>query len=116
MLKIEYFYKDQLASIIEISEQNVKVENFLDDRVLTAFGTNCNPTLDDFDEFLEDRCFPKNRHNCKQLLKYLDVDSYDPLQICYKTHGVIHGDYNWMRFDDQKDVTWEGTIKPSYSK
>lgn len=114
MYKIEYFWKDKLTSIIEVDKDRVKVTNYTDDLILTAFGVNDNPTIEDLDEFLEDRCFPRSRINCREILKALNIDYYDPFLICYKTHGVIQGDFCWLRFDDQPDVTWEKDIKPMY--
>lgn len=112
--KIEYFHKDELCSEITINDENVSVTNFTEDVVLTAFGVNNNPSFEDLKDFLENRCFPRGRANCKEILKYLGVDYYDPFQICYVTHGVIQGDYFWMRWEDQQDVNWNDTIQSMY--
>lgn len=114
MYRVEYFWKDKLTSLITIDNKKVYVENYTDDWVITAFGKLKNPTLEDYYNFLEDRCFPRDRFNCKELLKSIGLDYYEPLWITQLTHGVIQGDFNWLRFDDQKDITWEKDILPMY--
>lgn len=48
---------------------------------MKAFGVNENPTLQDFEEFLEDRCFPRERYNINEMLIELKLDNYNPLEI-----------------------------------
>ena len=43
----------------------------------------------------------------KEILKAMGLDYYDPFLICRQTHGVLHGDFLWLRWEDQKDFTWE---------
>lgn len=114
--KIEYFHRDKLCSIITFNEQTgfVKVKNFTDDLLDRAFGINESPNFSDFEEFLEDRCFSKGRPDVKEILRFLGLDFYDPLDIVYVTHGVIQGDFYWLRFDDQKEITWSKDILPMY--
>lgn len=35
-----------------------------------------------------------------------DYMYYEPFLICKKTHGVILGDYSWIRFEGET-LTWE---------
>ena len=50
-----------------------------------AFGVNQLPTYEEYEEFLESRCFPKTRDKIKLELKRLDLPFYDPLMIIEKT-------------------------------
>ena len=114
--RIEYFHKDELCSVVTLNEQTgcVKTENFTNSILDRAFGINESPTLEDVEDFIEDRCFPRSRPNVKETLRFLGLDFYEPLEIVYKTHGVIHGDFYWLRFEDQKDITWEKDILSMY--
>lgn len=60
-------------------------------------------TLEDVEEWIEYRCFPRNRANKKELLEYLGLDlvGYVPLEILRKTHGVMSGDYLWAKFEGE---------------
>ena len=104
---IEFFYKDKLTSLITVEGLKVSIENYTDNLLWTAFGVNTNPTYKDFEDFLEDRCFPRTRDRAKEILKSMGLDYYDPFLICRQTHGVLHGDFLWLRWEDQKDFTWE---------
>lgn len=100
-----YNGKDELCSKIFANRDNktVSVENYTDFIMDTAFGVVKNPTWEDFEEFLEDRCFPRNRQNVKLELKQLGLTGYDPLEICKKTDGRNYRDYYYMTFDEEKE-------------
>lgn len=98
MTEIRYYNGDNLSSIIHADEQTktVSVENFTDHPVFRAFGINEHPSWEDYEEFLESRCFPRTRQNVKFYLKQLGLDWYDPLAICKKTNGKFACDTRWM--------------------
>ena len=97
---IEYYNSDTLCSKIYVDEDHkeVRVENFTDKLVFRAFGINEHPTWKDYEEFLEDRCFPRNRHHVEYNLKCLGLTEYNPLEICKRTEGRMYGDFQWMKF------------------
>lgn len=99
-LRIDYMYGTRVCSRIFVDFRNsrLKVSNYTDNRNLRAFGVNEAPTWEDFEVFLEDRCFPKTRANVRDLLEALGLQSYDPLQIVEKTGGRTYEDPQWMRF------------------
>ena len=105
-LIIDYFCKEQLCTHIEIVDGNVNFINYTDDTIDKAFGNQVVVNKSSVYEFLEDRCFPKTRANCKRVLQRLGLDYYDAYLICKKTHGVLWEDFNWIRFDNES-VTWE---------
>ena len=58
-----------------------------------------------WDWFTEDRVFPENRVDCKELLKEMGLDFYDPWAIVKKTGGSVMTDPWWLRVED--DWTYE---------
>lgn len=87
-----------VGSIItaDYATQTVKVENLTDSLLDTAFGVNKNPTWKDFENFLEERCFPRTRNYMKWILEDLGLQFYDPLLIIRKTDGRMAEDDLWI--------------------
>ena len=100
-LRITYMYQQYPCTIIDVDffNQRVMVQNKTKDVLHRAFGVTKAPTWDDFEVFLKDRCFPATRGNVKDLLKQLQLTSYDPLQIVEKTRGRIAEDDMWLKFN-----------------
>lgn len=100
---VEYYDGDKLSTRINADYVNNKVtiENYTDDLVSRAFGVNINPTIKDFEEFLESRCFPRTRDKVKLILKDMELDFYDPYLICKKTEGQMAEDHMWLKFLDE---------------
>lgn len=65
-----------------------------------------NPTLSDFDKFLESRCFERTREDAPQLLKWYGLAEYTPLGICKKSFGRKMEDTVWIRFDDMENTKY----------
>ena len=78
--------------------ETIRIENHTDDILHRAFGIKENPTWEDFEYFLEDRCFPRTRDKLKLVLKEIGLDYYDPLQIIRKTAGRLTDDKQWIEF------------------
>ena len=76
--------------------ETVTIENRTDVILHRAFGVKKNPTWEDFESFLEDRCFPGTRDKLKLVLQDVGVDYYDPLQIIRKTQGRMAEDHQWI--------------------
>lgn len=104
---IEVFYKTTLISKIWVNNNNVTFENYGNVLpVFLPFGIKTSATIEDLEEFYEFRCFPRERANCKQILKGLGVDCYEPELICRKTHGLQFDDFVWLQFSDEPQVCW----------
>ena len=88
--------------VVDYTTNTVEVINYTDYWVKRPFGVVENPSIDEFEEMLESRCFPKERANCDQLLKDLGLRFYDPLAIVRKTKGIMSDDYMWLRFDGEE--------------
>jgi len=93
-LRLLYYYDQMLCTIIDVDEVNRKVaiKNYTDNLIFRAFGKNEKPSFSDYEEFLESRCFPRERDKMKIMLKGLDLPFYDPLMIIEKTEGRMAED------------------------
>ena len=114
MIEFDYMKRNEVMAhvIVNYAEHKVTVENYTDDLIERPFGVNENPSIQNFEDFLESRCFPKTRRNCKQLLRDLDVPYYSPILIVQKTHGRQYEDYSWIRFKgEERKIDYERDIK-----
>lgn len=108
-MTLEYMFNDQLSTKIMVDYKNktVNIINFTDDILERAFGINENPTFQDYERFLESRCFPRSRDHVKWLLNDLGLDTYNPLEIIKKTQGRMAEDFMWIRFAENLEDTNE---------
>ena len=99
LLRLDLMYRDQVCTRIlaDYSHRRIMVLNETDDLLHRAFGVKIRPDWEDYEYFLESRCFPRERWNSRQLLEELGLDSYDPLQIIEKTQGRMAEDEQWIR-------------------
>lgn len=101
------YVKEKLISEVFVDGNNVSFKNYSDFYLFLPFGVKESATYEDLMEFYEDRCFPRERANCKEILHNLGVDFYDPELICRKTHGLQFDDFIWLQFSDEPQVRWE---------
>lgn len=85
---------------VDYKTETVKIENKTDEILDTAFGVTESPTWEDYERFLEERCFPRSRDKMKLVLKDVGVPVYDPLQIIRKTEGRMYDDNLWLEIID----------------
>jgi len=99
-MRIEYMYRNKICSIVDVDFLNEKVyvENRTNDIFKRAFGAVQNPTWDDFEYLIKDRCFEEGRADIKQILESIKLDHYDPLSIVEAFNGRTAEDPMWMRF------------------
>lgn len=99
-LRMTYMYQQHPCTIIDVDflNRNIMIQNKTADILHRAFGVVENPTWDDFEFFLQDRCFPATRGNMKELLEGLQLTDYDPLQIAEQTKGKTAEDDMWLKF------------------
>lgn len=100
-MRISYMYRANICTLIDVNfiEQKIKIQNRTADMLHRAFGVIEEPTWDDFENFLRDRCFPATRGNKKELIKELGLQSFDPLMITEKTAGRMAEDSLWIKFN-----------------
>ena len=96
--RIFYMHGDTLCTVIDVDHRNEKVyvKNLTEKPLLTAFGRKGEPTWQDYQLFLTERCFPQSRAHSRQILRDLGLDFFDPESIIQKTRGRIAGDRHWM--------------------
>ena len=100
-LRIWYYYRSIVCSVIDVNEakRTVSVRNYISNPQYRAFGVNTEPSFEDYQAFLESRCFPRSRDKMKLQLKELDLPFYDPIMIIEKTDGRMAGDEFWLRIE-----------------
>lgn len=98
-MRLAYMYRQKPCTVIDVdfARQKVKIQNRTQDVLLRAFGVNEQPTWEDFEIFLAERCFPQSRGLLKAELRRLGLESYDPLQIVEKTKGRTAEDDMWLK-------------------
>lgn len=98
-LRIYYMYKQNICTLMDVDEMKrlVRIRNYTNRVMFRAFGTVEEPTYEEFEEFLESRCFPRTRDKIKLYLKELGIPFYDPLLIVEKTEGRMAEDDFWLK-------------------
>lgn len=98
-IRMEFMCKDDCCSVIlvNVKEEKIAVVNETDDLVHRAFGIKARPTWEDFEGFLESRCFPRTREDLDMVLEDLELDEYDPLAIVERTGGRMAEDLQWIK-------------------
>lgn len=103
-MKFKWYCKDKLGTEIEVDYKTKTVKsvtNHTDYFLDKAFGNNDNPTWEDWERFLESRCFSRNVDDLKLYLEAVGVDFYDPLSIVLKTKGKMHGDFYTLLYVEE---------------
>lgn len=100
-LRLFYMYKNMVCTVIDVDEleHTIEVHNYTDKPLFRAFGVNPAPTYEDYEEFLESRCFPRERDKIKIELKALEIPFYDPIMIIERTQGRMAEDEFWIRIE-----------------
>ena len=100
-LRIYYMYRDEICTIIDADESRrlVEIKNYTDNLQYRAFGINTEPSFEDYEEFLESRCFPRTRDKMKLELDKLGIPFYDPMMIIEKTEGRMADDDFWLKIE-----------------
>ena len=93
--------KDTPCTLIDVDEMQkiVHIRNYVDNIQFRAFGIKEDPTIEDYNEFLESRCFPRTRDKMKLVLRDLGIPFYDPYLIIQKTEGRMAEDDFWIRIE-----------------
>lgn len=100
-MRLSYMYYNNLCTTIDVNERErtVKICNYTNDYTFRAFGRNEKPTFEQYEEFLESRCFPRTRDKMKLILRDLDLPFYEPLMIIEKTQGRMAEDNFWIKIE-----------------
>ena len=97
-IRMWYMYKNKPCTLIDVDEAKkiVRIKNYVDNVQFTVFGSNTEPSIADYEDFLESRCLPRSRDKIKLELKESDIPFYDPYLIVKKRRGEWQKEYNQM--------------------
>ena len=99
-MRMNFMLRQKVCTEIYVDFLNKKINiiNRTNDVLCRAFGVIENPTWEDFEYFLKERCFPESRGNKKAILSSLGIDHFDPLQIVEATKGKMAEDNHYISF------------------
>lgn len=63
-------------------------------------------TMDDLCDWFETRCFLRTREDADFHLEALGLTEYSPYNIVKKTNGALFEDNYWIRWQNQRHLTW----------
>ncbi|MGJ9382854.1 hypothetical protein [Salipaludibacillus sp. CF4.18] len=112
ILEFDVFSKEDLIAYVYINfgSRYIKVNQYTDDILSRpVLKKDEDVTIEDILNFIADRCFPKERRNCNQLLTDLGLEHYSTIAIVKKTHGLQFDDFTWIRFNEE-DIAY-GDLK-----
>ena len=100
-MRLWYMYGQEICTVIDVDESSrlVKVYNYTNRYQYRAFGREEHPTFEQYEEFLESRCFPRSRDKMKWVLREMDLPFYEPLMIIEKTEGRMAEDDFWIKIE-----------------
>ena len=104
VMRLDFMFRQKVCTeiYVDFANKQIKIINRTDDIMKRAFGVNENPTWEDFESFLEERCFPNSRALKKTILQRIGVDSYDPLQILELNKGRTAEDNQYINFTKRR--------------
>ena len=87
--------------MIDVDEmrREVQIRNYTNRIQYRAFGVNGEQSFEEYQEFLESRCFPRSGDKMKIRLQELGIPFYDPLLIIEKTQGRMVEDEFWLQVE-----------------
>ena len=102
LLKLEFCDGEILCTkiVVDLTDKTLSAENATEHIVKTAFGKNEVPTWEDLQNFLEERCVPRNRSGIREYLETIGVEEYNPLEIIKKTGGRMAEDNQWIKLEE----------------
>lgn len=100
-MRLRYMYRNEICAVIDVDEREKKVEvyNYTKNFLKRPFGKMEKPNYEQYEAFLETRCFPRERDKMKLVLRELDLPFYDPILIIEKTKGKMAEDDFWIKIE-----------------
>ncbi len=99
--KYTHNHKEVLAEVwFNYLTKEVILKNYTDVILHRPFGINEHPTFKDLEEFMESRCFPRERGNCKEIIAELNLNGYDPFEIVRVNGGNCSEDDLYIDFTE----------------
>ena len=100
-MRLWYMHRNEVCTLIDVDEmrREVQIRNYTNRIQYRAFGVNGEPSFEEYQEFLESRCFPRSGDKMKIRLQELGIPFYDPLLIIEKTQGRMAEDEFWLQVE-----------------
>ena len=106
-IDFETYWRDEKTSTVKVRGNDVSFINYTNDPLKLPFGVKQSVERWEVEDYFEDRCFPRERANCNDILGELGLSCYEPELICRKTWGRQFDDFCWIKFLDEPKVTYE---------
>ena len=108
VMRLDFMFKQKVCTeiYVDFEHKQIKIINRTNDIMKRAFGVNENPTWEDFESFIKERCFPNSRALKKTILQRIGVDSYDPLQILELNKGRTAEDNQYINFTRKRRLAF----------
>ena len=108
VMRLDFMFKQKVCTeiYVDFEHKQIKIINRTNDIMKRAFGVKENPTWEDFESFLEARCFPNSRAMKKTILQRIGVDSYDTLQILELNKGRTAEDNQYINFTRKRRLVF----------
>ena len=108
VMRLDFMFKQKVCTeiYVDFEHKQIKIINRTNDIMKRAFGVNENPTWEDFESFLEERCFPNSRAMKKTIMQRIGVDSYDTLQILELNKGRTAEDNQYINFTRKRRLAF----------
>ena len=108
VMRLDFMFKQKVCTeiYVDFEHKQIKIINRTNDIMKRAFGVKENPTWEDFESFLEERCFPNSRALKKTILQRIGMDSYDPLQILEMNKGRTAEDNQYINFTRKRRLAF----------
>ena len=107
VMRLDFMFRQKVCTeiYVDFEHRQIHIINRTNDVMKRAFGINEAPTWEDFEAFIEERCFPRTRAMQKVILRKLGIDHYDPLQIIELTKGRTAEDNQYLNITRKARIT-----------
>lgn len=106
--RLDFMFRQKVCTeiYVDFEHKKIMIVNRTNDIMKRAFGSNENPSWEDFEAFLEERCFPSSRALKKTILAKIGIDHYDPMQIVELNQGRTAEDNQYINFTKKRRLAF----------
>lgn len=99
-LRMSVYYCAEKTADVHVSKNKVFVKRYTRNAVKQIFFADQMNTFQ-LSKVFESRLWPRNRDNIDIILKSMDLEFYNPLEMVRKTHGRMYNDHIWFKFGNE---------------
>ena len=102
LIKLSVYADKTLCAVIfaDFTDKTFVFENYTKNAIKLPFGNNATPTWENLEEFLSERCIPKQRSGLREYLEAIGLSEYNTIDIIRKTHGRMAEDNQWIEMEE----------------